>query len=115
MKEYLLRFWNEAGDGSYQPSAEELKQGMAAWQAWIGEIAVQGKLVSTKPIQFSGSIVNNSGIESHPAIVDGMMVTGYLICKADAVEELENWSKTCPILHYPKGFTEIREMAPFEI
>ena len=115
MKEYLLLFWNEAGDGSYQPSPEGLKAGMEKWQAWIGEIAMQGRLVSTKPIQFDGAIVNGEGTENHPAVVDGLMVTGYLICKADSSQELETWAQTCPILDYPKGFTEIREVAPFEL
>lgn len=39
MKEYLLLFWNETGDGQYQIDSEKMKASMAAWQAWIGNIA----------------------------------------------------------------------------
>lgn len=115
MKEYLLLFWNESGDGQYEIDPEKMKEGMAAWQAWIGNIAMKGNLISTKPINWEGAIVSNSGTLSKPAIKEGEMVTGYMICKASSIAQVEEWAKTCPILHAPKGYTEIREVAPFEI
>lgn len=115
MKEYLLLFWNESGDGQYQIDPEKMKEGMQAWQSWIGNIAMQGKLISTKPIQWKGVQVGRESIKDNPVIADKIMVTGYLICKADTIEEVKEWSKTCPILHSPTGFTEIREVAPFDL
>ncbi|MBN8653738.1 MAG: hypothetical protein J0L67_20075 [Cytophagales bacterium] len=115
MKEYLLLFWNESGDGHYQTDPEKMKAGMAAWQAWIGNIAMNGNLISTKPINWEGVTVGNTGIKTNPAIKEKQMVTGYLICKAKNVDEVTEWAKTCPILHNPVGFTEIREVSPFEI
>ena len=115
MNEYLLLFWNEAGDGTYQVSPEDMKKSMEQWQAWIGEIAMQGKLVSTKPINFEGTLISNDGKTESPAIKDGELVTGYMICKADSQHEVEMWSKSCPILQYPKGAVEIRAFSPFEM
>ena len=115
MKEYLLLFWNASGDGGYDLDPEKMEERMKAWQSWIGNIAMQGKLISTKPIQWEGSTVGNAGSFGKPAIVEGKMVTGYLLCKAENRGEVEDWSKTCPILHSPEGFTEIREILPFEI
>ncbi len=115
MKEYLLLFWNESGTGHYQLDSEKMKAGMAAWQAWIGEIAMQGKLISTKPITWDGAVVSNQGVTNRPAIKEHQMVTGYLICKAKDMEEVKGWAKSCPILHNPDGFTEVREIAPFEM
>jgi hypothetical protein len=115
MKEYLLLFWNESGNGQYQLDPEKMKEGMAAWQHWIGNIAMQGRLISTKPIQWSGAIVSNHGELDQPAVKENQMVTGYMICKAPGLEEVKGWAATCPILHHPKGFTEIREVAPFEV
>ncbi|MEQ9164963.1 MAG: YciI family protein [Fulvivirga sp.] len=115
MKEYLLLFWNESGDGQYQIDPEKMKEGMAAWQSWIGNIAMKGNLVSTKPINWEGATVKNTGTDLMPAIEEGKMVTGYMIWKATNLEEVSEWAQTCPILHSPQGFTEIREIAPFEI
>jgi hypothetical protein len=115
MKEYLLLFWNESGNGQYQLDPEKMKEGMAAWQHWIGNIAMQGRLISTKPIQWSGTIVSNQGELDQPAVKESQMVTGYMICKAPSLKEVKDWAATCPILHSPKGFTEIREVAPFEV
>jgi len=115
MKEYLLLFWNASGDGQYDLDPATMKETMAAWQGWIGQIALQGNLVSTKPINWDGATVSNSAIADHPVIKQGEMVTGYLICKAKNLDEVKGWARTCPILHHKAGFTEIREIAPFEI
>lgn len=115
MKEYLLLFWNESGDGQYQIDPEKMKESMQAWQTWIGNIAMQGKLISTKPINWDGIIIGNSGKINFPVIREKIMVTGYLICKSDNLEEVEEWSKSCPILNSPTGFTEIREVLPFDL
>jgi hypothetical protein len=115
MKEYLLLFWNESGDGQYQTDPEKMKEGMMAWQSWIGNIAMKGQLISTKPIQWEGVMVSNQGVAEQPAIKERQMVTGYLICKAHTREEVQQWAATCPILSSPAGFTEIREVLPFEI
>lgn len=115
MKEYLLLFWNESGDGQYQIDPEKMKESMQAWQTWIGNIAMQGKLISTKPINWDGVIISNSGKITSPVIKEKVMVTGYLICKSDTLEEVTEWSKSCPILMSPTGFTEIREVLPFDL
>lgn len=115
MKEYLLLFWNESGNGQYQTDAEKMKAGMASWQHWIGNIAMQGKLISTKPIQWEGAIISNNGEQNQPAVKENQMVTGYLLCKANDLHEVKQWANTCPILQNPKGFTEIREVSPFEM
>ncbi|MCZ8354714.1 MAG: YciI family protein [Cyclobacteriaceae bacterium] len=115
MKEYLLLFWNDTGEGKYLVSAEKMQENMAAWQNWIGNLALNGHLIATKPITWEGSMVSNKGIKQQPAIKEKQMVTGYLICKAKELEEVQTWAKTCPILAYENGFTEIREITAFEM
>lgn len=115
MKEYLLLFWNETGNGQYQVDPDKMKISMAAWQAWIGNIAMKGQLISTKPINWDGAVVSNSGVKMKPAIFEKQMVTGYLICKAKNLDEVKEWAASCPILENPAGSTEIREVSPFEI
>ena len=113
MKEYLLLFRNIPGNGQYVTTPEDMAEDMPKWQDWIGNIARQGKLVSTQPIFYEGRVISNKGIESQPSILQNQLVAGFLICKSDSLEEVLGWSRACPILKYTEGSVEIREMMPF--
>lgn len=114
MSEYLLLFRNISGNGNYITTPQDMAEDMPAWQQWIGNIAGQGKLVSTQPIEYNGTIVSNSGISEGPDKGNNnILVAGYLLCKADSLEEVTLWSKTCPILKYEHGSVEIRSIIPF--
>jgi hypothetical protein len=114
MKEFLLLFRNISGNGAYITTSQDMAEDMPAWQQWIGNIAGQGKLVSTQPIEYAGQIVDNNGSHDGPAKDgDNILVAGYLICKAVDIEEVKAWSKTCPILKYKNGSVEIRPVIPF--
>lgn len=45
--------------------------------------------------------------------MNSVLVSGFLICKADGLKEVQEWSKTCPILKYPNSSVEIRPLVPF--
>ena len=114
MKDYLLLFRNVSGDGGYVSTLQDMAEDMPAWQAWIGNIAMQGKLVATQPIDYEGTLVTNQG--THPGPDKGgnnILVAGYLLCKADSHQEVLEWSSTCPILKYPQGSVEVRAITPF--
>lgn len=115
MKEYLLLFRNASKSDGYLATTADMASDMPLWQAWIGHIALQGKLVSTAPIEYGASIVTTEGVASgHPYKEENsVLVSGFLICKSDNIEEVEAWSKTCPILKYPRSSVEIRPMIPF--
>ena len=114
MKEYLLLFRNTSGTDGYLATSRDMADDMPKWQAWIGGIAMQGKLVHTAPIEYAASIVQGEKIISGPHKDAGnVLVSGYLICKADNMQEAEEWSKTCPILKYPNSSVEIRPLVPF--
>lgn len=115
MTEYLLLFRNASADNGYLASSQDMAEDMPRWQAWIGAIAMQGKLVSTAPIQYHGSVVDNNDIqEGQPYKEAGnVLVSGFLICKSDELQEVQEWSRTCPILKYPGSSVEIRPLIPF--
>lgn len=115
MTEYLLLFRNASAENGYLTTSQEMAEDMPKWQSWIGNIAMQGKLVSTAPIRYDASIVTNDGLTNGQPHKDekSVMVSGYLICKADSLEEAQEWSKTCPILKYPNSSIEIRPLIPF--
>ena len=114
MTEYLLLFRNASDENGYLVTSENMAEDMPKWQSWIGNIAMQGKLLHTAPIRYEASIVDNNGISVGPhKETDSVLVSGFLICKADNLEEVEEWSKTCPILKYPGSSVEIRPLIPF--
>ena len=114
MKEYLLLFRNGSAENSYLATSQDMSDDMPRWQSWIGNIAMQGKLVHTAPVEYAGSLVSKQAITIGPHKEPNLvMVSGFLICKTASLEEVQDWSKTCPILKYPNSSVEIRPLIPF--
>lgn len=115
MTEYLLLFRNASAENGYLSTSQDMAEDMPKWQSWIGNIAMQGKLVHTAPIRYDGSIVDNTETKNGNPYkeANSVLVSGFLICKADNLEEVQEWSKTCPILKYPESSVEIRPLVPF--
>ncbi|MFD2569062.1 YciI family protein [Spirosoma soli] len=115
MKEFMLLLRNIGGNGQYITTPQDMQDDMPKWQQWMGDIARQGKLVSSKPIDYAGVVVSNQGVTEGPYKAINELVAGYLICKADSLEEAIAFSKSCPILKYSQGSVEVRRILPFEV
>lgn len=114
MTNYLLLFRNASAPDGYLATSQDMAEDMPKWQSWIGHIAMQGKLIHTAPIRYDGSIVTGTGIGAAPhKESNDVLVSGYLICSANNAAEVEEWSKSCPILRYPNSSVEIRPLLPF--
>lgn len=114
MTEFLLLFRNASAANEYLTTTQDMAEDMPKWQGWIGNIAMQGKLVSTAPILYNAAVVTNDGVTEGPhKQQNSVLVSGYLICKAESLEEVTELSKTCPILKYPHSSVEIRPLIPF--
>ena len=114
MTEYLLLFRNASAEKGYLATTQDMAEDMPKWQSWIGNIAMQGKLVQTAPIRYDASIVSSNGVNVGPhKEIDSVLVSGFLICKSDNLDEVQEWSKTCPILKYPNSSVEIRPLIPY--
>lgn len=114
MKEYLLLFRNSSAENGYIATPQDMAEDMPKWQSWIGTIAMQGKLVHTAPMEYNGTIVTNDTKTQSPyKEKSSIIVSGFLICKADNLEEVQEWCATCPILKYPNSSVEIRPLIPF--
>src|SRR5437868_3164300 len=108
MKEYLFLF--RGGD---MPEAPEAAQAhMQKWMEWMGELSNQGKFAGAQPLNKTGKQVKGSkkAITDGPFMEGKEMVGGYLICKADSLDEAVEISKGCPILEYESGTVEVREI-----
>jgi len=116
MKEYLLLFRNASSPHGYLASSQDMAEDMPRWQSWIGGIAMQGKLVHTAPMEYAASLVSSDAVTSGPhKESNSVLVAGFLICKTENLEEVQEWSKTCPILKYTHSSVEIRPLIPFPI
>lgn len=114
MTEYLLLFRNASTENGYLTTNQDMVEDMPKWQSWIGEIAKQGKLIHTAPIRYEASIVSTNEISAGPyKQQNSVLVSGFLICKSESLEEVQDWSKNCPILKYPDSSVEIRPLIPF--
>ncbi len=111
----MLLFRNVSGNGQYISTPQDMQEDMPKWQAWIGGLAAQGKLVDTKPIEYAGAVVTNTGTSHEPYKSENFLVAGYLMCKAESIEEITEYAKSCPILRYPEGSVEIRPIMAFEM
>lgn len=115
MNEFLLLFRNITGNGQYISTPQDMQDDMPRWQRWMGSLARQGRLVSSKPIDYAGTVVSNEAVTEGPYVERQELVSGYLICKAENMAEAVAFSKNCPILKYPHGSVEVRAILPFEV
>jgi len=115
MQEFLLLFRNVSGNGQYISTPQDMQQDMPKWQAWIGNLAAQGKLVDTRPVDYAGAVISRSDKNDEPYKSENILVAGYLICKAENLEEVMAYAQSCPILRYEQGSVEIRSISAFEM
>lgn len=114
MKEFMMIFRNEKKSGNEMPSAEQMQEVMKHWQNWIGGIAAQGKYSGTNRLYPEGKTIKPGNI-----ITDGPyaevkeMVGGYLIVKANTLEDAVEMAKSCPNLIYG-GNVEVRSVMSIE-
>lgn len=108
MKEFMMIFRNEKMEGGEMPSAEQMQTVMTQWQNWIGGIAAQGNYIGTNRLYSEGKTLkpNNVSIDGPYAEVKEI-VGGYLIVKANSLDEAVEMAKTCPNILYG-GSVEVR-------
>jgi hypothetical protein len=114
MKEYMLIFRNEKKEGGEKPSAEQMQAVMKQWQSWISGIAAKGKYSGTNRLLSEGKTIKpNKVITDGPYVEAKEMIGGYLIVKADTLDEAVEMAKSCPNLIYG-GNVEVRSVMPIE-
>lgn len=114
MNEFLLIFRRDF-QGGEQPSPEHLQNMMTEWQKWMGGIAARNKLVSTgNRLADEGKVVNPGDIITNgPYVEIKEAIGGYIVIRADSLEEAAEISKGCPILTI-RGNVEVRMIVPME-
>ena len=115
MKEFLLIFRHE--DGSKVASPEQIQIWMKQTMDWLGGIAAQNKLVSSG----NGLAFDESKVVGHNSVVTNgpfgdikETIGGYVIVRAESVDEAVEFAKGCPVLQGEGNTVEVRKIAKHE-
>lgn len=101
-------------DFSYQPSDDELSEQHQQWGKFIGNLAMQEKLISTYQLSLEGIQVDSQKNVSVGIPMGGnQIIGGNMIVRAGSIDEAAEISKDCPVL-FTGGLVEIREILPME-
>ena len=114
MKEYMMIFRNETAENEAKPSDGQMQAVMKLWQDWIGGLAAKGKFVGTNRLLPEGRTIKpNKVVTDGPYIEGKEVIGGYLIVKADSMDEATKMAESCPGLTYG-GNVEIRAVMAIE-
>jgi hypothetical protein len=123
MKEFMLIFRHE--DGHKVASPEQIQAWMKQTMDWIGGIAAQNKFVGVGGIAAQNKFVGGNGLPFDDAkvvrynnvVTNGPFgeiketIGGYVIVKADSVDEAVEFAKGCPVLQGDGNSVEVRMIA----
>jgi hypothetical protein len=110
LKEFMLIFRYEPTNE--QPTPEQMNEMHQQWGAFIGNIAIQGKLVSTHQLGFSGvKIFADQSTQEGLHLAEGQIMAGNMVLKAETMEEAADLASKCPVL-FMGGTVEVRDTIP---
>ena len=110
MKEYLLLL--RGGKPAASKTEAENKAELQAWGAYMGGLTQKGSLVGGLPLVGGGKTVSADSVvsEAVTSAKEGI-VGGYLIVKAESLDQAAEIAKGCPHITN-EGNIEVREIAP---
>ena len=111
MEEFILLFRHE--DGSKIASPEQMQIWMKQTMDWIGGIAAQNKFVVGNGLPFDDSRVvgHNNVVTNGPFGDIKETLGGYIIVKADSIDEAVEFAKGSPVLQGEGNTVEVRRIA----
>lgn len=111
MEEFALIMRHE--DGKAVASPEQMQAWMKQTMDWIGSIAAQNKFVSGTGLPFEDARV----VKSNKMVINAPFgdiketIGGFIIVKANSVEEAVEFAKGCPVLQGEGNSMEVRKIA----
>ncbi|HEX8038418.1 MAG TPA: YciI family protein [Chryseosolibacter sp.] len=111
MDEYVLIMRHQ--DGTKIASPEQMQVWMKQTMDWIGGIAAQNKFTTGIGLPFEDARV----VRPHNVVTNGPFgdiketIGGYIIVKAESVDEAVRFAKGCPVLQGEGNSVEVRKIA----
>lgn len=111
MDEFILIFRHE--DATNLVSPEQMQAWMKQTMDWIGGIAAQNKFSGGNGLPFDDARVvhHNNVVTNGPFGEIKETIGGYIIVKANSVDEAVEFAKGCPVLQGPGNSVEVRKIA----
>jgi hypothetical protein len=111
MEEFILIFRHE--DGHKVASPEQIQIWMKQTMDWIGGIAAQNKFSGGNGLPFDDSrVVWHKNVVTNGPFGDiKETIGGYIIVKANSVDEAVEFAKGCPVLQGEGNSVEVRKIA----
>lgn len=109
MAEFIMLF--RGGDQrAMDPNNDGYQAHMEKWVQWMGGLAEQGILLGAQPLHATGKTIMGARkvVTDGPYLEGKEMVGGYLLYKADSIDQATEIAKGCPILEYEDGNVEVR-------
>ena len=115
MDEFLFVFRRDISSRDAQPSPEKMQQLLKSWQDWMGSLAAQNKLANSgNRLGHEGRVVKpNKVVTNGPYVELKEALGGYILVKAENIDEAAELAKGCPILQLG-GNVEIRNIVPMD-
>jgi len=110
MKEFILIFRHENVTGKVSP--EQMQAWMKQQMDWVGSIAAQQKFISGTGLLFDDAkVVGHKGeVTNGPFGEIKETLGGYIMVKAETVEEAVEFAKGAPILQGEGNTVEVRQV-----
>ena len=113
MKEFALIFrMSDNGNAAPQPTPAQIQERMTIWTNWMGGIAARNQLVnggSRLGLNGSKTVRADKSVTDGPYVEVKEFINGYIIVRANMVEEAVEIARECPIL-YGGGKVEVRPL-----
>lgn len=114
MDEFILIFRHQ--DGKKIASPEQMQTWMKQTMDWIGSIAAQNKFINGTGLPFDDARVvltkdSNKVVTNGPFGDIKETIGGFVMVKADTVEEAVEFAKGCPVLQGEGNSVEVRRIA----
>src|SRR5580765_4143109 len=113
MEEFILIFRHE--DGKKVASPEQIQTWMKQTMDWIGGIAAQNKFSGGNGLPFEDARVVRT-TNSKSMVTNGPFgdiketIGGYIIVKANSVDEAVEFARGCPVLQGEGNSVEVRKI-----
>ena len=107
----MLIFRHE--DGAKVASPEQIQEWMKQTMDWIGGIAARNKFSNGNGLPFDDSRVvwHNNVVTNGPFGDIKETIGGYIVVKADSIEEAVEFAKGSPVLQGEGNSVEVRKIA----
>ncbi len=111
MDEYVLMMRHQ--DGRKIASPEQMEVWMKQTMDWIGGITAKNKFVAGTGLLFDDAKVvhPNNIVTNGPFGEIKETIGGYMIVKADSIEEAVEFAKGCPVLQGEGNSVEVRRIS----